>query len=68
MSPIKDDGTVHQSVEEGHGQGHVAEIIAPGIEVDVGDQGGRVLLAAGVDDLVEQAGGLAALGAFDLVE
>lgn len=65
---LEDDGTVDKPIEEGHGQGDVAEIIAPGLEVDVGDQGSRVLLAAGVDDLVEQTGGLAALRSFNLVE
>jgi hypothetical protein len=64
---LQNDGPVHQAVQEGHGQRHVTEIVAPGLEVDVGNQGGGVLLAAGVDDLVEQAGGLAALGAFDPV-
>ena len=64
---LDDNRAVHNAVEEGHGQRRVVEITAPGVEVDVGhDRGGT--LAAGVDDLVQQVGGLRAFAAFDLVE
>ncbi len=56
------------AVQHGHRQLRVAEILGPGVEVDVGDQGGTDPLAAGVDDLVPEAGSLRTEAAFDPVE
>src|SRR4051794_25245636 len=63
-----DGCSIHHSIQQGHRQGCVAEIVGPSVEVDVGDQSGGALLAASVDDLVPQAGGLRAEAAFDAVE
>ena len=65
---LEDDGAIDDAVEEGHGQGRIAEVVGPGVEVDVGDQGGGPLRAAGVDDLEEEVGGLRRLLAFDVIE
>jgi len=59
---------IHDSVEQGHRQGSVAEVVGPGLEVDVGHQCGGTLLAASVDDPVPQARGLRTDAAFDAVE
>jgi len=64
---LQDNGAVHDTVEEGHRQRRVAQVFAPGVEVDVRHQRRRAL-RAGVDDLVEQVGGLRRFAAFDLVE
>ena len=66
--PFHDGGAIDDSIEQCHRQGCVAEIVGPSVEVDVGDQSGGALLAAGVDDLVPQAGGLRAEAAFNAVE
>jgi hypothetical protein len=63
-----DRGAVNHAVEHGHRQRGIAEILGPGLEVDVGDQSGAGSLAACVDDFVPQAGGLLTDGAFDVIE
>lgn len=55
-------------VQYGHRQRRVAEVVGPGLEVDVGHQGSAGALTAGVDDLISQAGGLRADGAFGAIE
>ena len=65
---LHDRGAVHHAIQQGHRQGRVAEVVGPGLEVDVGHEGRRALLAAGIDDLVPQAGGLWADAAFNAVE
>src|SRR5260370_3114362 len=65
---FEDDGAVDQAVEEGHGRGRIAKVLAPGFEVDVGDQRRAYLLAAGVHDLVQQTGSLRRFAAFDAIE
>ena len=59
---------VHDPIQKSHRQLRVAEVSRPGFEVDVGNQGGAGALAAGVDDLVPQAGGLRTEAAFDAVK
>ena len=59
---------VHHPIQQRHRQRPVAEVSRPGLEVDVGDQGRAAALAAGVDDLVPQAGGLRTEAAFDAVK
>ena len=59
---------IHDSIQQRHRQGCVAEVVGPGLEVDVGYQSRRALLAARIDDLVPQAGSLRAEAAFDAVE
>src|SRR6266849_10858141 len=61
-------GTVHDSVQECHRQGRVAEVVGPGFEVDVRHQGGADALATCVDDLVPQTRSLRADSTFDAVE
>jgi hypothetical protein len=56
------------AVQQGHGQLWVAEIFVPGLEVDVGHQGGAGTVTACVDDFVPQARGVRTQTAFDLVE
>src|SRR5580658_1206735 len=63
-----DGGTIYKAVKQGHGQGCVAEVFGPEFEVDVGHECGTGTLAAGVDDLVPQAGRLRTDGAFDTIE
>ena len=63
-----DRGTVHDAIQQRHRQRGVAEIVGPGLEVDVRHQGGADALAARVDDLVPQAGGLRTDSTFDAVE
>ena len=65
---LDDGGAVHHAIQHGHRQRGVAEVFGPGLEVDVGHQGGAGTLAAGVDDLVPQAGGLRTEAAFDAIE
>src|SRR5260370_27556351 len=65
---LEDDGAVDQAVEESHGQGGIAQILAPGFEVDVGHQRRAGLVAAGVHDLVQQTGGLWRVAAFEAIE
>jgi hypothetical protein len=65
---LEDDGAIDQAVQEGHGQGWVAQVVAPGVEVDVGGQGRRFFLVAGVEDFVEQIGRFGMFLAFDAVE
>jgi hypothetical protein len=63
---LHDDGPIDDAIQEGHRERWIAEVFAPGIEVDVGHQGRGALSAAGVDHLVQEVGGLrgylAALG------
>src|ERR1019366_8341302 len=47
---FQDDGAINDSIQECRREGRVTEVIAPGIEIDVGRQGGRALASAGVDD------------------
>ena len=63
-----DGGAMNDAIQHGHRQLGVAEVFGPGVEVDVGHQGGADALAAGVDDLVPQAGCLRTEAAFDAVE
>src|SRR5207253_1163058 len=65
---LHDGGAVHNSIQHRHCQGCVTEVVGPGFEVDVGHQGDAGTLAAGVDDLVPQAGGLRTEGAFDAIQ
>jgi hypothetical protein len=65
---LQDDGAINDPIQECRREGRVAEVIAPGLEVDVGGQGGRALAGAGVDDLEEEVGGLRGLLAFDVIE
>ena len=65
---LHDRRTVHDPIQKSHRQLRVAEVGRPGLEVDVGDQGRTAALAAGVDDLVPQAGGLWTEAAFDAVK
>ena len=65
---LHDRGAVHDAIQHGHRQRRVAEVVGPGLEVDVRHQGGADALAAGVDDLVPQAGGLRTEAAFDAIE
>ena len=53
---LQHDRSVDDAVEESHRQWWIAEVIAPGVEVDVRRQCGRAAAMAGVDDFVEQAG------------
>ncbi len=41
---FEDDGALDESVEKGHGEGSVGEIVGPLFEVDVGDEGGGTML------------------------
>ena len=50
------------------GEGSIAEVFGPRVEVDVGDDDGRAGLMSAVDDLVEQMSGLRAVLALDSVE
>jgi hypothetical protein len=63
-----DGCAVDDAVEQGHGQLRVAEILVPGLEVDVGHQGGADTITARVNDLVPQARRVRTQTAFDLVE
>lgn len=65
---LHDRRAIYDSIQQSHRQGCVAEIVGPRVEVDVGDQSGGALLAACIDDLVPQAGGLRAEAAFDAIE
>ena len=59
---------VHHPIQKSHRQLRVAKVSHPGLEIDVGDQGGAGALAAGVDDLVPQAGGLWTEATLDAVK
>ena len=63
-----DDRPVDHAIRECHCQWGVAEIFGPSLEVDICDESGRSLLAASVDDLIEQAGRLRRFLAFQAVE
>jgi hypothetical protein len=63
-----DGRAVDDAVEQGHGQLGVAEVLVPGLEVDVRDQGGAGVVTASIDDLVPQARRVGTQTAFDLVE
>jgi hypothetical protein len=63
-----DGRAVDDAVEQSHGQLRVAEILVPGLEVDVRHQGGAGTITASVDDLVPQARRVWTQTAFDLVE
>ena len=63
-----DDRAVDQAIEHGHGQRRVAEILPPGVEVDVGDQDRGALLVSAGDDLVQEVRGLRAFLALDAIE
>lgn len=65
---LEDDGSLHEAIEEGHGQRAVGQVLAPLVEVDVGYEGGRVLLVSSGNDLLKQMSRLWALVALDLVE
>ena len=65
---LHDGRTVHDPIQQRHRQGSIAEVFGPGLEVDVGHQGRADPLAARIDDLVPQAGGLRTQAAFDAVE
>lgn len=52
---LQDDRPVHDPIQERHRQRRVAQILALRLEVDVRYQRRRALLAAGVDQLVQQA-------------
>src|ERR1700680_2033624 len=65
---LHDRGAVYDAVQERHRQRCVAEIVGPGFEVDVRHERRAGALAARVDDLVPQAGGLRTDRAFDAVE
>lgn len=65
---LQQDGTIDHAIQEGHRQWRIAQVVAPGLEIDIGSQGGGTSAAACVDDLVEQIGGLGAFAAFDAVE
>ena len=53
---LQQDRAVHHAVQEGHGQGWIAEAVGPGLEVDVGHQAGAPLRTAPIDDFVQQVG------------
>ena len=63
-----DGGGDDEAVEDGHGQRWVAEVVGPGLEADVGHQGGGAFGATAVDDLVQKAGRLGGFGSLDAVE
>ena len=65
---LQDDRSFDQAVEEGHRQRAVGKVLAPFLEVHIGDQSRRVLLVSCGDDLVEQVGRLRAFAPFDSVE
>jgi hypothetical protein len=65
---LHDRGAVHDSIQERHRERRVAEIVGPGLEVDVRHQGSADSLAARVDDLVPQARCLRTDSTFDAVE
>src|SRR5439155_8411950 len=60
--------SVHHSIQQGHRQRRIAEIIGTGFEVDVGHQGRAGSLASCVDDFVPQAGSLGTKAAFNAVQ
>ena len=43
---LNDDGPFDETIQEGHGQGAIGEIVGPAIEVDVGNQGGGAVLVS----------------------
>ena len=55
---LQDDGAIDDAVQDSHGQGWIGEVFGPAFKVDVGDHGCRATRAAGVDHLVEEAGGM----------
>ncbi len=65
---LHDRGSVDDAIQHGHRQRGVAEVVGPGLEVDVGDQRRGAFLTAGVDDLVPQTRRLRAEAAFDPVK
>src|SRR6266540_1284239 len=65
---LDDGGAVHDAIQQRHRQGRVAEVVGPGLEVDVRHQSRADALAARVDDLVPQAGGLRTDAAFNAIE
>ena len=65
---LHDRRSIHDSIQEGHRQGGVAEVVGPSLEVDVGHQSGRAFLAVCINDLVPQARGLRREAAFDAVK
>src|SRR5271157_3977796 len=65
---LENDRSIDQAVQEGHRQRRIAEVIAPGVEVNVRRQRGGLFLIAGVEDLVEEICRFGVLLAFDAVE
>ena len=62
------DGSVDDAVQKCHREWRVAEVIGPGVEVDVGGQRCRASAVAGVDHLKQQVRSLRRFRAFDVVE
>jgi hypothetical protein len=65
---LQDDSSLDQSIQEGHRQRTVGQILPPFIEIHISDQCRRALLISRSDDLIEQMGGLGAFCALDSVK
>ena len=50
---IETDGVHVDTVEDGDGEGGIAEVLAPGAELDIGGEGGRGSAVAAVDQIEE---------------
>jgi hypothetical protein len=65
---LDNDGTFDETVQESHRQWRVAQIVGPGVEVDVGEQGGGATAMTSDNNLVEQVSGFGGFEAFDFIE
>src|SRR6266852_8335046 len=65
---LDDDCAIDEAIEHRRGQGCIAEILCPGVEVDIGDQDRRALVMAADDHLVQEMGGVRAFLALNPIE
>jgi len=66
---VETDGIHGGAVEDGRGQGGIAEVAAPGGELDVGAEGGGGVAVTPVDQVEEGvSGGGLVVALFDLAE
>jgi hypothetical protein len=63
-----DDRPVEHAIRQGQREVRVTQILAPGSEIDVGDQDCRTLLSATVDPFIEQTGRLGSFLTLQSVE